>query len=67
MTEVSGRLRVFAYVNADKAPLYRAMMRLFVDAKGRFTLHLRPQEVAAALGALALPEPVDLASVESAL
>ncbi|MGH7346768.1 MAG: DUF2397 family protein, partial [Candidatus Rokuibacteriota bacterium] len=67
MTEVSGRLRVFAYLNADKASLYRAVMRVFVDAKGRFTLHLRPHEVAAALGSVELAEPLDIAGVESAL
>jgi len=67
MTDPPGRLRAFAYVNADKAPMYRAVMRVFVAAKARFTLHLRPHEVAAALASAELPEPVDLASVESAL
>ena len=57
-----GRLRAFAYVTADKAPLYRAVMRVFVEAKASFTLHLRPQDVAAALS-----EPLDLAAVEAAL
>ena len=57
-----GRLRAFAYVTADKAPLYRAVMRVFVEAKASFTLHLRPQDVVAAL-----PEPLDLAAVEAAL
>jgi uncharacterized protein (TIGR02677 family) len=63
----AGRLRVFAYVNADKAALYGAVMRVFVEAKARFTLHLRPQDVAAALAGADLPDPVDLAGVESAL
>src|SRR5918996_3469016 len=67
MTEAPGRLRAFAYVNADKAPLYRAVMRVFVEAKASFTLHLRPQEVAAALATVELPEPVDVAGVEAAL
>jgi uncharacterized protein (TIGR02677 family) len=67
MTDATGRLRVFAYVNADKAALYRAVMRAFVDAKGRFTLHLRPHEVAAALASARLPEPADVAAVETAL
>jgi len=44
-----GRLRAFAYVNVDKAPLYRAVMQAFVEAKERFALHLRPAEVRAAL------------------
>jgi uncharacterized protein (TIGR02677 family) len=67
VTEVPGRLRVFAYLNADKASLYRAVMRVFVEAKGRFTLHLRPHEVAAALVFVELAEPLDIAGVESAL
>jgi uncharacterized protein (TIGR02677 family) len=67
MTEAPGRLRAFAYVNADKAPLYRAVMRVFIEAKGRFTLHLRPADVAAALAAVELSEPVDVAGVEAAL
>lgn len=67
MPDIAGRLKVFAYLNADKAALYRAVMRVFVHAKARFTLHLRPQEVAAALASAALPEPVDAGGVESAL
>ncbi len=39
------RLPVFAYVDADKAALYRAIMRLFIHAKERFSLHLRPEDV----------------------
>jgi uncharacterized protein (TIGR02677 family) len=62
MTDAPGRLRAFAYVTADKAPLYRAVMRVFLEAKTSFTLHLRPQEVAAAL-----PESVELDGVEAAL
>jgi uncharacterized protein (TIGR02677 family) len=62
MTDAPGRLKPFAYVTADKASLYRAVMRVFVQAKASFTLHLRPLEVAAALS-----EPVDLEAVEAAL
>jgi uncharacterized protein (TIGR02677 family) len=39
------RLKPFAYLNADKTPLYRAMMALFVEAKTHFEIHLRPNEV----------------------
>jgi uncharacterized protein (TIGR02677 family) len=67
MTDVTGRLRVFAYVNADKAPLYRAIMRAFVEAKARFMLHLRPQEVTDTLASASLQEPTDPAAVEAAL
>lgn len=62
-----GRLRAFAYLNADKAPLYRAVMRVFVEAKTRFTLHLRPPEITAALVTLEPAEPVDAPGVEAAL
>jgi len=62
-----GRLRAFAYLNADKAALYRAVMRVFVETKARFTLHLRPPEVTAALTALEPAEPVDAPGVEAAL
>jgi uncharacterized protein (TIGR02677 family) len=67
MTDPAGRLKVFAYLNAEKAALYRAVMRVFVHAKARFTLHLRPQDVATALAPAELPEPADAVSVESAL
>ena len=43
------RLSVFTYVQVEQAPLYRALMRCFVEAKARFTLNLRPREVAALL------------------
>ena len=62
MTDAPGRLRTFAYVTADKAAVYRAVMRVFVAAKASFTLHLRPHEVAAAL-----VDPVDVEAVETAL
>ena len=54
-----GRLRAFAYVVADKAVQYRAVMSAFVDAKTRFSLHLRPEEILAAIDSSALPEPLD--------
>ncbi|HVL98187.1 MAG TPA: TIGR02677 family protein [Egibacteraceae bacterium] len=44
-----GRLAAFAHVTADKAPAYRAVMRVFTVAKERFALHLRPADVARAL------------------
>jgi uncharacterized protein (TIGR02677 family) len=39
----------FRYVNAEKATLYRAIMRVFVEAKQRFAIHMKPEEVFAAL------------------
>lgn len=44
-----GERRVFAHLNAELAPLYRAILEAFVGAKDRFVLHLRPEEVVAAL------------------
>ena len=44
-------LRVFAYLNAEKAAEYRCMMRVFVEAKSRFALHLRPPDIQHALAA----------------
>ena len=68
-----GRLRAFAYLNAEKAAIYRAVMRVFTDAKARFALHLRPEEIAIELARNSLPDfadvpcDVDLANVETAL
>ncbi len=58
------RLRTFAYVDAEKAPVYRAIMGAFFAAKERFVLHLRPAEVAAELAAL---HELDADDVERAL
>ena len=38
-------LKAFSHLNAEKAPLYRAVMGEFVHAKERFSLHLRPQDI----------------------
>lgn len=40
-----GQIRAFNYVTVEKARFYRALMRLFTDAKARFALHLRPREI----------------------
>ena len=61
------RLPVFAYINTEKTPQYRAIMRVFVEAKARFALHLRPQEIVAALAETDRAVPMDLADVETAL
>src|SRR5256885_140474 len=50
------RLKAFAYVNAEKAPVYRAIMRAFMQAKERFKFHLRPQEIADISYGGALPD-----------
>ncbi|MGE0713700.1 MAG: TIGR02677 family protein [Planctomycetota bacterium] len=61
-----GRLQAFAYLTAERAPLYRAILRVFMEARARFALHLRPAEVAAELRALG-KEPEETANLESAL
>lgn len=40
-----GQIRALAYLTAEKACLYRAVTGVFLDAKDRFALHLRPQDV----------------------
>jgi uncharacterized protein (TIGR02677 family) len=56
----------FAHLDAPNAELYRRVMSVFVMAKRRFLVHLRPEDLAASLeeqdGA-----PADLAAVEAAL
>src|SRR5881396_1421004 len=39
------RTQVFAYINADNAPLYRTIMRVFMESKQRFLFKLCPQDV----------------------
>lgn len=46
-----GRFDPFRHVTAEQAPRYRAVMRAFVEAKQRFLVHLRPEDVLAALSA----------------
>lgn len=52
---------VFVHLNAEKSPLYRAILSVFVAERARFTLALRPSEIQAALvatsaGTLSLDE-----------
>jgi uncharacterized protein (TIGR02677 family) len=39
----------FAHLSAPNSPLYRGILRAFAQAKERFIVHLRPEEVAAEL------------------
>lgn len=53
-------LTPFAYVNAEKSSLYRAVMTAFVEAKQRFLVHLRPEDVLEHLAKItpeSLPSP----------
>lgn len=49
----------FAHLTAPNALLYRHVMRAFVAAKERFAVHLRPEDVHAALPAEVRPAGVD--------
>ncbi len=67
MDETAPRIRAFVYVTVEHAPIYRAVMRCFVEARERFTLHLRPPDIAAALGSIASADDGTGPNVESAL
>jgi hypothetical protein len=41
----------FAHLNVDKSALYRAILGVFVSERARFTVALRPPEIAAGLDA----------------
>lgn len=55
----------FAHLAAPNADLYRAVMRVFLTAKERFAVHLRPDDVHAALPAEV--RPGDAEAVAAAL
>lgn len=40
-----GRITLFAYTVEGNAPLYRTLMRTFAEAKARYLVQLRPEEV----------------------
>ncbi|MES1243507.1 MAG: TIGR02677 family protein [Acidobacteriota bacterium] len=44
-----GRLAIFAYTVESLAPLYRSILRLFLEAKALYRIQFRPDEVAAEL------------------
>lgn len=53
----------FRHLNADQGARYRAVLDVFVQAKARFVVHLRPEDVLDALP----PGTADLAEVGAAL
>jgi uncharacterized protein (TIGR02677 family) len=65
--DTGGRLTLFSYTVESLAPLYRAVMRLFLDAKGRYRIQLRPDEVAAELRRSGVLDALPEGSVERAL
>jgi uncharacterized protein (TIGR02677 family) len=56
---------VFVHLNAEKSPLYRAILSIFVAERARFALALRPTEIQTALATTAtpalLPDEIDSA------
>jgi uncharacterized protein (TIGR02677 family) len=62
MRDPNERLRVFAYLDAEKTAIYRPIMRTFLRAKEMFAIHLRPADLSEPLGS-----NIDLADVGSAL
>ena len=62
-----GRIKPFAYVTAEKAVLYRAIMRAFMESKERFVLHLRSQEILNEVGSRGIGELPGESEIESAL
>jgi hypothetical protein len=55
----------FAHLTAPNSALYRRVMRTFLTAKERFAVHLRPDDVHAALPAA--KRPAELETVVKAL
>lgn len=47
--DVDRSLRPFAHLGTEKAQAYRAVLEVFAVARARFTVHLRPEDVAAGL------------------
>ena len=55
-----GRIEAFTYIADDQAPLYRTIMRAFMEAKDRFVFQLRLSDVVDAVrssGICKMPEP----------
>lgn len=60
-------LTLFSYTQQELTPLYRAVMRLFLEAKERYRIQFRPGEVAAGLPRIGYREEVDRAALDRAL
>src|SRR3954464_7329165 len=58
---------VFSHLNAEKAPLYRAILQVFMEAKESFALHLRPADIRAGLRYSGLLDESEAGSLEAAL
>jgi uncharacterized protein (TIGR02677 family) len=62
------RLVILSYLLAERAPLYRGIMRVFTEARARYEVYRRPAEVLANLEANGLTlAPEDEAHIDAAL
>lgn len=62
-----GRIEAFTYLTDDQAPLYRTIMRAFMEAKDRFVCQLRLPEVVEAIRSSANCEMPETGQIEAAL
>jgi uncharacterized protein (TIGR02677 family) len=60
-------LLVFSHLNAEKSALYRVVLRVFMEAKAAFALHLRPSDVRAGLGTGSPLDEGDAGALDAAL
>jgi uncharacterized protein (TIGR02677 family) len=63
----TSRIKAFVYLATEKAPLYRAIMRVFVESKERFLFQLSKHDVFNAVRTFDLPEPPEQPDIDSAL
>lgn len=66
-SEVRHGARPFAHLDVPLAPLYRRVMAVFMAAKQRYVVHLRPEDVAEALRRDGHWEPLAAEQVDEAL
>lgn len=61
----SAAYSVFAHLNVDNTPLYRAILGRFVAERARFVISLRPSEIHAALAAQAANDEFQISNSKS--
>lgn len=60
-------LKILSYTVQPLAPLYRAMLSVFTDAKTRYRIHLRPEQVEAEIRRRGLPVEIPETGLGDAL
>jgi len=63
----SAAITAFAHVTTDDSPLYRAIMRVFVESSERFRPSLSPEDVIAAVHSSSPGQVVEPSDIEAAL